>query len=90
MLTKKQTKKTTLSGDIEGVNMNVEYEVEGENPPSKIQINFSKSQLYGSVNYDIERKNYSFQATNLQFAKEVFEIAIEQINDIMQKYEDNI
>ena len=90
MLTEKQTKKTTLSGEIEGVNVNVEFEVEGENAPPRIQMSFSKNNLYGSVNYDVERKNFSLQATDLQFAKEVFEIAIAQVNDILQGYESYI
>jgi len=87
MLIEKQTKKTTLSGEVEGVNVNAVFEVEGENAPSCIQMNFSKNNMYGSVNYDVERKNFSFQATDLQFSQEIFEIAIAQINDILQKYE---
>ena len=89
-MTEKETKKITLTGEIEGVKVNVEYEVEGEKAPSRIQMNFLKDNLYGNVNYDVERKNFSFQAPGLQFAKDVFEIATGQINDILQKYESNL
>ena len=90
MLTEKQTKKITRSGEIKGVNVNVEFEVEGEKAPARIQINCQKGSLYGIANYDIERKNFSFQATDLQFAKSVFENAVEQINGILKKYESNM
>jgi len=90
MFTEKETKKITLTGEIEDVSVGVEYEVEGEKAPSCIQMSFSKNSLYGNVNYDVERKNFSFNAPGLQFAKDVFDIAFVQINDILKKYEDSV
>jgi len=86
MLTEKETKKITMTGEIKGISTNVEYETESEKAPSRIQMNFSKDNLYGNVIYEVERGNLSFVAPGLQFAKDVFEIAVEQINDILQRY----
>ena len=90
MLTEKETRKITQTGEIESVNVTVEYEVEGERAPSRIQMSFLRDNSYASANYDAERKNFSLQAPGLQFAREVFEIAIERVSDILQKYEDSV
>jgi len=88
-LTEKQTKKVTRQGRIGDANVSVEFEVSEENVPSRIQVNVLEDNLYGGAWYDVERGNFSLQATGLHFAKLVFEIAEEQINDIRQKYESN-
>ena len=90
MLTETTTKKTTRNGQIDGVDVTVSFETEGNDIPKTIQVNIndSKKGVYGTFIYNTASRNYSQQLSNVSFENcQAYEdIAKDQITTVLNQY----
>lgn len=91
-LQKTQTDKIMLTGIIDNINVSIMYEKEEGSIISPIQMSMSseKGTFHANATYSVKEKTFSFFASYLSFGKKVYDIAIEQIEKIIEENESNI
>jgi hypothetical protein len=91
MLTETTTKKTTRNGQIDGVDVTVSFETEGNDIPKTIQVNIndSKKSVYGTFNYNTASRNFSSQLSNVSLpdCQAYEDIAKNQIREVLNEYD---
>jgi len=81
--------KYTRKGEINGADVTSVFELRTGEPPMFIQISIAgkgNEVYYAQSNFNASNSDFSLHVSNMQFASVAFDIAIGQINGIMEEF----